>query len=412
MASEIGEAQAPAPFSWTQPHMKFVAILVGEQETPFGIQKDFLCAKSSYYRQLFASRHDEIESLEKLPNTTPEVFGLAQNFMYTGSLYSEVDSPPGYEVLIDTWKIGHELGIEGLCDEALEAMAECRRLTQLIPSTPLLVRAWKETPEGSTIRKLLLTWAAEYIRSSESRSEFSKSLPQEVLSELVVAMSHLNSAPVIQVNSVSSPGGQTQRKNVHYLDAEDSEGEPAPKATKQRHSDVGSARTIQVERAKPGPKKGATRTSLPAVAKPPKAKRTSIHVVDEGQFTNEQKMMFCDNLLRRMQLGPGYWTRLVGPFKKPVRPVEDNVPDYLERITRPMDLDTIQAKMDRGEYTTPDEFADDVRLIAKNCHTYWDDKPVAGATILSTCSRFEKHFDEKFGDMHKWLAKYAGNESA
>ncbi|KAK6948373.1 hypothetical protein Daesc_010139 [Daldinia eschscholtzii] len=397
----------PTKFSWLQPHVIFVVILVGEDEIPFGIQKDFLCAKSSYYRTQFANKQGEdagLEHIVKLPQATPEVFGFVQNFLYTGSLFPDTDSLPGYEVLIASWKLGNELGIEGLCEEALEAMAECRRVTQHIPATPLLVKAWKDSPEGSSIRTLLLNWSAEYIRSSESRQEFTKSLPQEVLSELVIAMSHLNSSPVIQVNPTVSPANQAQRKNVHYLEQEDSEEEAFAKLQKHRHSDVAPNRLLPGER-KVGAKKPASRASLP-MSKPIKVKRT-LNLIDPSQYSAEDKLWFCERLLGKMLSGPGFWTRLVGPFREPVRPIEDGVPDYLTKIKTPMDLSTVKAKMDRKEYRDEQEFSADIRQIFANCYAYHE----RGSLMWVNCEKFEKTFEEKFADMPKEIAKMLGDKA-
>ncbi|KAI0132266.1 hypothetical protein BJ170DRAFT_592237 [Xylariales sp. AK1849] len=394
-------------FSWLDPHPLFAIILVGPDEIPFGIQKDFLCAKSTYYRAHFAGQNEQqLENVIKLPKTSPEVFGLAQNFLYTGRVFSNAETLPGYDVLIATWKLGDELSIEGLCDEALEAMAECRRITHHIPATPLLVQVWKDAPEGSTIRKLLLTWAAEYIRSSESRSEFSKSLPQEVLSELVVAMSHLDSAPMIQVDSITSADGLSHRKNVHYLDSEDKDSERKEKVPRHRHSDAGPGRPLQAEpKAKPGRKPGP-RPSLPSM-KPVKNRRISTNISGDYQPTAEQKLNFCSDLLTRMLSGPGFWTRLVGPFREAVNPVEDGVPDYPEKVSKPMDLGTIKNKMERKEYTDDLEFVADVRQIFENCFAYWTSKD----PMWATCEKFQKTFEEKYTGMNKWIAKMDGHEA-
>ncbi|KAI1800258.1 Bromodomain-containing protein [Daldinia bambusicola] len=409
VVEEAVNVVVPTKFSWLQPHVIFVVILVGEDEIPFGIQKDFLCAKSSYYRTQFTAKQSEepgLEHIVKLPQATPEVFGYVQNFLYTGSLFPETDSLPGYEILIASWKLGYELGIEGLCEEALEAMAECRRVTQHIPATPLLVKAWKDSPEGSSIRTLLLNWAAEYIRSSESRQEFTKSLPQEVLSELVIAMSHLNSSPVIQVNPVSSAGNQVQRKNVHYLDPEDSEDDVYSKPQKHRHSDVAPNRLLPGDR-KVGPKKSVSRASLP-IPKPIKVKRSSLNSIDPSQYSAEDKLWFCERLLGKMLSGPGFWTRLVGPFREPVRPIEDGVPDYLTKIKTPMDLSTVKAKMDRKEYRDEQEFSADIRQIFANCYAYHE----RGSLMWLNCEKFEKTFEEKFADMPKEIAKMLGDKAS
>jgi len=256
----------------------------------FGIQKDFLIAKSAYFQKYFAEKKEEkIEDVVRFPETDPVVFGLAQLFIFTGTISTAPG--PGYDLLIAVWKLGLELGIDGLCDEALRAMTEYRAETNSIPAIDLLVKVWKSTPEGSPIRTLLLSWMAEYIQSSESRAEFTKSLPQEVLSELVVTMSHLNSPPVIQVKPASSPSGQ--HKNVHYIEHEGEER--APKTTKHRQSDVLPNRL----------KKTASRASLPPAPKPHKVKRNSMNAGEDGQFSSDHKLNFCADLLNRMMSGPG-----------------------------------------------------------------------------------------------------------
>ncbi|ORY65348.1 Bromodomain-containing protein [Pseudomassariella vexata] len=398
MASQSGD-DTPVAFSWRDPHVTFVIILVGPDEQPFAIQQDFLCAKSSYFREYFAQQGDsQLETLTKYPDTTTQAFGLAQHFMFTGEILLQQETLPGYDVLIDAWKLGNELRINGMCEKVLDAMKELRLVTNHIPAPAVLAAVWKETPEGSSIRDLFLTWTAEYIRSSESRSEFSKSLPQEVLSELVVAMSRLDSTPFIQVNPDKTPDGLTQRKNVHYLEAEESEGESREKAPKHRHSDVLPGRPGR----KPGP-----RSSLPS-NKIVKGRRASSNVAGDKQFTTEQKLEFCSDLLSRMLSGPGFWTRLVGPFREPVKPGEDLVPDYFDKVKRPMDLGTIKEKMDRKEYTDENEFCADVRQIFQNCYTYWDET----APMVATCKKFEKTFEEKYSGMSKFLSKLGSEEAA
>ncbi|RWA07477.1 hypothetical protein EKO27_g7634 [Xylaria grammica] len=371
-----GDSRTSTGFSWLEPHPLFCIILVGENVEAFGIQKDFLIAKSTYFQQYFADRKEQkVEDVVRFPNTDPVVFGLAQLFIFTGTINTAPQPLPGYDLLIAVWKLGDELGIEGLCEEALKAMSEYRAVTNSIPATELLVKAWNETPEGSPIRALLLSWTAEYIRSSESRAEFTKSLPQEVLSELVVAMSHLNSTPVIQ------------------------EGEEREtKTTKHRHSDGLSNRV----------KKATPRPSLPAAPKPYKGKKSSINVSDGRQYSPDHKLNFCADLLNRMLSGPGFWTRLVGPFKEPVRPIEDGVPNYFDKIKKPMDLGTIKNKMDHGEYNTAEEFEADVRQIFDNCYTYWG----RDHEMSAAAERFQKSFEEKFAEMFKWISKSAGGSEA
>lgn len=82
-------------------------------------------------------------------------------------------------------------------------------------------------------------------------------------------------------------------------------------------------------------------------------------------------------------------------------PSEDGVPDYFEKVKRPMDLMTIKAKMDGGDYRSDEEFAADVRQIFDNCFTYWK----KGAPMYEAGERLQRTFEDKFSHMNKWIAK-------
>jgi hypothetical protein len=226
--------------------------------------------------------------------------------MLTGQVFPNLDHMPSYEVLIGVWKLGWNLKIEGLCDSTLEAMAECRRITQRIPATPLLVQVWQDTPEGSTIRKLLLSWAAEYMRSSESRAEFARSLPQEVLSELVVAMSSLDSPPIVQVNNLT-PTTQPQPRAgaVHYITGDDDDADQGHASKKQRRqTDVLPRPPVAAVPKTAAAKKPGPRASLPN-PKPPVRRRAGAAAANPANHTTAQKLNFCADLLTRMLSGPG-----------------------------------------------------------------------------------------------------------
>ncbi|KAJ4164993.1 hypothetical protein LMH87_006643 [Akanthomyces muscarius] len=405
-AQESKAATAAAPvkstidapeFSWLKPHPTFVILLIGPDEQPFGLQKDFLCYRSGYYRRYFAEHKDEekLEHVVKLPDTSVQVFGLAQHFLFTGDVIADLRATPSYEALVNLWNLGYKLEIEGLCDRALDAMTECRKATSRIPSTPLLVQVWKEAPEGSTIRTLLLSWTAEYMRSSAARAEFAKSLPQEVLSELVVAMSSF------ERNSLGDRSqGAAQRKNVHYLEAADDEDALAS-AKRNRRVSAAPTQPATIVRSDSAPT-SKNRTPLPK----PQKRRSGAAYLEGRTFSTASKLDFCADLLTRMLSGPGFWTRLVGPFRDPVEPDEDGVPDYFDKVKRPMDLMTIKSKMDRKAYKDDEEFAGDVRQIFDNCFTYWK----AGQPMYEAGERLQRTFEDKYSHMNKWIAKMGGED--
>ncbi|KAL7922288.1 hypothetical protein ACQKWADRAFT_293006 [Trichoderma austrokoningii] len=409
------EATDKKPFSWTQPHPTFVIILVGADEQPFGIQRDFLCDRSEFYQKYFEHNATEltIEHIVKLPDATPEVFGLVQSFLYTGKVGDGNANARSYESLVALWNLGRKLAIKGLCEHTLEAMVECRRTTGRIPATPLLIRVWRDTPEGSSIRVLLLSWAAEYMRSSDARAEFAKSLPQEVLSELVVTMSSFKTmappAPIStpaatattvdltadapgSIKSSGAPITTVIRKNVHYLDDNPDEESLGAKKKNRRASDTPNRRQNRKSASSPPPK--------------PQRRRTSAAALDGRTFSTHQKLDFCADLINRMLSGPGFWTRLVGPFREPVEPVEDGVPDYLDKVSRPMDLGTVKKKMDQRQYATEEDFLTDVRQIFENCFTYWK----KGDPMWVAGERLQRTFEDKYSHMNKWIAKMEGEE--
>lgn len=298
-------------FSWLDPHPEFVMILVGPNEVPFGLQTDFLRAKSSHYRKKLAGT-DKFEAIERLPNCQFEVFALVQNFLYTGMVMPGDKTVPTYDILVGVWNQGHELGIDGLCDSTLDAMVEVRSATARIPAAPLLEQVWKTTPKGCSLRKLLLGWSAEYMRTSVSKAEFADSLPREVLSELVLVMVKSDTTPVVQLGGDSNHPNPTHppRKQVHYLD-QDEEEEPEP-----LYPVVKKPRRSEPSPHAPSASKAAVRkprTSLPA-PKPAPRRRSNATANGDQDFTTPQKLFFCSDLLTRMLSGPGKFQVTISPI--------------------------------------------------------------------------------------------------
>ncbi|KAM5581912.1 transcription factor GTE8-like [Rosa sericea] len=73
----------------------------------------------------------------------------------------------------------------------------------------------------------------------------------------------------------------------------------------------------------------------------------------------------CEKVLRRVMT-----QKFAHPFNKPVDIVELKIPDYFTIIKHPMDLGTIKKKLTSGSYSSPLEFAADVRLTFTNAMTY------------------------------------------
>ncbi|CAN6464198.1 unnamed protein product [Victoria cruziana] len=76
-------------------------------------------------------------------------------------------------------------------------------------------------------------------------------------------------------------------------------------------------------------------------------------------------MTQCENLLKRLMTHQFGWV-----FNVPVDAVKLKIPDYFHIIRHPMDLGTIKSTLASGAYSSPHEFAADVRLTFSNAMTY------------------------------------------
>ncbi|KAK3025277.1 hypothetical protein RJ639_044079 [Escallonia herrerae] len=73
----------------------------------------------------------------------------------------------------------------------------------------------------------------------------------------------------------------------------------------------------------------------------------------------------CSAILGRLMSHPIGWV-----FSNPVDPVKLDVPDYLSVISKPMDLGTVKANLEKDVYLRAEDFAADVRLTFSNAMHY------------------------------------------
>ena len=63
------------------------------------------------------------------------------------------------------------------------------------------------------------------------------------------------------------------------------------------------------------------------------------------------------------------------PFRHPIDPYEDGVLDYHEVVSKPMDLQTMRLRIDKGKYKTKQQFYEDLDLIVSNSQLYHKNNP-------------------------------------
>lgn len=87
--------------------------------------------------------------------------------------------------------------------------------------------------------------------------------------------------------------------------------------------------------------------------------------------------------------------RDAAPFLQPVDYLKLNIPDYPKIIKHPMDLSTIDKKLNSGQYENVEQWIYDVRLVFNNCFKFNGPE----ATISMLCQNVESAFEKSLRQM-------------
>lgn len=79
------------------------------------------------------------------------------------------------------------------------------------------------------------------------------------------------------------------------------------------------------------------------------------------------------------------------PFLHPVDIVKLNIPFYYNYITRPMDLSTIERKINVDAYEDPTQIVEDFNLMVSNCRKFNGENAGISKMALNIQAQFEKH---------------------
>jgi len=120
---------------------------------------------------------------------------------------------------------------------------------------------------------------------------------------------------------------------------------------------------------------------------------------DDPQSMKARLMKNCAAVLKTVRekdaLGGSF-------FAEPVDPVAHGIPTYHQIITNPMDLGTIQAKMDANEIQSPEEFARLTRLVFENAIKF-NDHPTH--VVHQAARNLLTIFNNRFRDVERLLEK-------
>ncbi|KAL9546571.1 hypothetical protein MBANPS3_006606 [Mucor bainieri] len=111
--------------------------------------------------------------------------------------------------------------------------------------------------------------------------------------------------------------------------------------------------------------------------------------IGKTNMTRDQ-IKYCGAIMRNLKKH-----RDAAPFLHPVDYVKLNVPDYPKVIKYPMDLTTVDKKLNSGEYDNVEDFISDIRLVFMNCYKF--NGPEAMISML--CQNVETAFEKSLRQM-------------
>ncbi|KAL7301539.1 hypothetical protein TKK_0005971 [Trichogramma kaykai] len=86
------------------------------------------------------------------------------------------------------------------------------------------------------------------------------------------------------------------------------------------------------------------------------------------------------------------------PFLEPVG--KDEVPDYYDYISEPMDFGTIQKKFSNNQYTALKDFFHDCLLVFDNCHTYNSENSQVYNNVYRAGQKLLQYFEKRCKDLN------------
>ncbi|KAJ3343699.1 hypothetical protein HDU83_005549, partial [Entophlyctis luteolus] len=148
---------------------------------------------------------------------------------------------------------------------------------------------------------------------------------------------------------------------------------------------------------------------LPPVTSKPEISGDHLHTAEtetKQSIQSHQPLQHGPNELDKLQLR--HCHRVLARAKRlkdatiflhPVDPVKLNIPTYFDVVKHPMDISTIQKKLDTGVYTSAHGFIDDVNLMFQNCWDFNGRESFAG----KMATNLQKYFAKQLEDMPQSL---------
>lgn len=129
----------------------------------------------------------------------------------------------------------------------------------------------------------------------------------------------------------------------------------------------------------------ATTTTTPMIPAPKPPAEPDMNNLPEISLPPHQKKHAVNTIKAIKRL------KDAGPFLHPVDIVKLNIPFYYNFITRPMDLSTIEKKINANAYENTDQLVNDFNLMVENCFKFNGKDSAISQMVRNIQASFEKH---------------------
>ncbi|KAK0112499.1 hypothetical protein ONS96_001735 [Cadophora gregata f. sp. sojae] len=147
----------------------------------FQVHKNYLCHYSPYFRAAltgpFIESSDQSVQLE---DTSPSIFGIFVNWLYTQTLINKSSEQPLSSHLFKLWILADKMLIPRLQNDILSMLEEARK-SKGLPSA-VFAYVYENTAEGSVLRRYIVEMCMAKTEAMKNPDDY----PRELLLEIVV----------------------------------------------------------------------------------------------------------------------------------------------------------------------------------------------------------------------------------
>lgn len=150
----------------------------------FRVHKGFLSFYSGYFKAALEGAWAESNSgIIKLETEDPLVFERFVHWLYTNKITDDTQKA-GFRIIIDLWLFAYRRNIPLLMNEMIDALHKEIADSWLMP-TDRLHKAYENTAEGSSLRRMLMWTMSRTLRADMFDGEYADRWPRPALLEMV-----------------------------------------------------------------------------------------------------------------------------------------------------------------------------------------------------------------------------------